>query len=145
MEQITPLSLLRVTPIFALILMCIPMDGYSQGDTNYLTGKAYVIRITPFVQEKDSAELILGAAIQTQLNSAGGMITHVRNNLYTMRAATDGRWFIGYFHADRQGREDLMRDFDLLLWLFHGHDVQIMPIESTASPAVYLASPTNRR
>jgi len=62
------------------------------------------------------------------------MFAHIRENLHRMRTASDGKWFVGYFHHDRQDRDVLMRDNDLLTWLFHGHDVQIMPIELVRSP-----------
>ncbi len=70
-----------------------------------------------------------------KLNSADGMLQHVRNNHYLMRASSDDRYFIGYFHADRQSKEALTEDFNLLMWLFHGHHVLIMPIEDVKSPA----------
>ncbi|MBK9629240.1 MAG: hypothetical protein IPO56_16500 [Flavobacteriales bacterium] len=63
-----------------------------------------------------------------KLNSADGMLQHVRNNLYLMRASSDDRYFIGYFHADRQSKEALTEDFNLLMWLFHGHHVLMRAI-----------------
>ncbi|MCB0767525.1 MAG: hypothetical protein KDB95_10010 [Flavobacteriales bacterium] len=104
----------------------------AQGSTDHLPGKVYVIRITPM--ETDS--LLMEEYVRTKVDPVliQPMFVHIKQNLYRMRSASDGRWFVGYFHADRQEREVLLRDSDLLTWLLHGHEVQILPIEAVRSP-----------
>jgi len=109
-----------------------PLTSLGQGSTDHIPGKVYVIRLTPFDEDSIAMEGFLHDTVDPVLHQP--MFTHIRENLYRMRAAADGRWFIGYFHADRQERDVLLRDNELLTWLLHGHDVQIMPIESVRSP-----------
>lgn len=116
----------------------------AQTGPEYLPGKVYVIRVTPFTNDEDTLAIYM-TDVRAGLTHIGGMIQHISDNLFSMKAAKDDRWFIGYFHADKQAKEDLMRDLDLLVWLFHGHDVQIMPIEKVKSPDSYLTTPPPAR
>lgn len=106
--------------------------AHAQGSTDHLPGKMYVTRITPLLTDSLAMEGVLKDRIDPVLEEP--MFGYIHEHLHRMRSATDGRWFVGYFHPDRQDREVLMRDNDLLIWLFHGHDVQIMPIELVRSP-----------
>ncbi len=117
----------------------------AQGSTEHLPGKVYVIRVSPFASDTATLETVLKYQIEPVLSGGKGMFDHVRSNLYRMQSASHGQWFIGYFHPDRQEKEILMRDSDLLIWLFHGHDVQIMPIETLKSPVHdLLATPARK-
>lgn len=107
---------------------------HSQGSTDHIPGKIYVIRISPLHADTDSMSRSF-TEVMHRLNSVDGMMQHIKNNLYLMRAASDDRYFIGYFHADRQSKDALTEDFNLLTWLFHGHHVLIVPIEDVKSPA----------
>ena len=112
-------------------------DLQAQGSTHHLPGKVYVIRITPLTSDLDSLKQVFLPQLIDRITGTGGMGEFIKKNLYLMNTASDARWFIGYFHADRQTEEELARDFNLLVWLSHGHDVQILPIElvkSTATP-----------
>lgn len=120
--------------IISNLVACLlfPCIAQAQGSTDHIPGKVYVIRITPFQEDSTLLEDYMLEKVHPVLSQA--MFSHIKENLYSMRAAADGRWFVGYFHADRQEKDVLMRDSDLLTWLLHGHDVQIMPIESVRSP-----------
>lgn len=118
-------------------MMCILVpDGTisAQGSTEHIPGKVYVIRVSPLVGESQVLDNVLRYELEPVLSGGEGMFEYVRRNLYRMQTAASGDWFIGYFHPDRQDKEVLMRDSDLLTWLFHGHHVQIMPIETLKSP-----------
>jgi len=115
----------------------------AQGSADHLPGKIYVIRMTTMVADSATLEKLLVEHVIPALGKP--MFAHIRENLHRMRTASDGKWFVGYFHHDRQDREVLMRDNDLLTWLFHGHDVQIMPIELVLSPiAVPMVAPADK-
>ncbi len=116
--------------LYALFHVC--SAAHAQGSTDHLPGKMYVIRVTSLITDSVAMEGVLKDRIDPVL--AKPMFGYIHEHLHRMRAAADGRWFVGYFHPDRQDRDALMRDNDLLIWLFHGHDVQIMPIELVRSP-----------
>ena len=107
-------------------------EAMAQGSTEYLPGKVYVIRMSPLAKDSVTNELTLSNSIKPALEEP--MFNHFGDHLYRMRTAADGRWFVGYFNPDRQEQDVLMRDTDLLIWLFHGHDIQVMPIEMVRSP-----------
>lgn len=132
---------LIIIDLVATLLM--PTKVRAQGSTDHIPGKVYVIRITRMDEDSLRMEEYLHEKVEPVLVQP--MFTHIRDNLYRMRAAVDGRWFIGYFHADRQEKDVLMRDGELLTWLLHGHEVQIMPIESVRSPVeVPSTTPSDR-
>lgn len=117
----------------------------AQGTTDHIPGKVYVIRVSPLAEDTGTLNTMMTYTIEPVLSGGEGMFDHVRSNLYRMQTAADGQWFIGYFHPDRQDKEVLMRDSDLLIWLFHGHDVQILPIETVKSPMYdLLATPARK-
>lgn len=136
--------LVRDVLFSCVLLAAFPSTLSAQSGPEYLPGKAYVIRVTPFTDDQETLGVYM-ANVREGLTHIGGMIQHISDNLYSMKAAEDDRWFIGFFHADRQAKEDLMRDLDLLVWLFHGHNVQIMPIEKVKSPDSYLITPPPAR
>ncbi len=130
-------TLLRLSRSFAAASLSIGSILFShiataQGSTDHLPGKIYVIRMSPFMADSAALEQALVDKVLPVLEKP--MFAHIRANLHRMRSASEGKWFVGYFHPDRQDRDVLLRDNDLLTWLLHGHDVQIMPIELVRSP-----------
>lgn len=121
------------------------MAGAVQGQDQHIPGKVYVIRLSPMVPDTSVLRELQETYLDPVLRGGEGMFDHVLNNLYRMQVASNGLWFVGYFHPDRQEKEGLLRDSDLLTWLLHGHDVQIMPIELVRSPMRgLLASPARK-
>lgn len=131
--------MLNSTSLFAHILvstsihtLLLTTDLKAQGSTHHIPGKVYVIRLTPMETDSMDMERYFKREVAPALEK--DMFDHVRANLHRMQEATDGRWFVGYFDPNRQDRDVLMRDNDLLVWLMHGQEVQIMPIETVRSP-----------
>lgn len=122
---------------FSTLVLVSPM-ACAQGTTDYVPGKVYLIRLSPFLADADSTRMVHFPRITSRLEETGAMVEFVSKNLYLMRTLEGDSAFIGYFHADRQSHDELTRDFNLLTWLFHGHDVRIMPIELAGSNAVHL-------
>lgn len=115
----------------------------AQDDSDYLPGKVYVVRMSAFVADDDSLMSVVLPRIGEQLSAVGEMMAYIKQNTYVMHSAADRGSFVGYFHADRQQKEQLMRDFYQLVWLFHGHDVQIMPLELVRPFALHVAPALN--
>ncbi|MBL7952725.1 MAG: hypothetical protein JNM62_13520 [Flavobacteriales bacterium] len=127
----------RLNALFRLPLMLFLAPAFpsmGQGTTDHIPGKVYVIRVGPLVQEKLHLDQVMKDKVEPTLSNAQGMFGHMQGHFYGMQTAASGQWFIGYFHPERQEKMELMRDCDLLIWLFHGHDVQIIPLEATRSP-----------
>lgn len=128
----SPLSrLIRWVPIAVLLG---PSQGsFSQGTTDHLPGKNYLIRVSPFANERSEIATIHLPAFLSLVERSGGMADHIPERVRAMQHV-DGRWFLAYFNPERQQQESLLQDHDLLHWLCNGRDVQIIPIELTRSP-----------
>lgn len=120
-------------------------EAQAQGSTDHLPGKTYVVRVSPFFDDHDTLAGEYRSTLEEELRHTQGMMDHIITHLYVAQAAVDGRWFLVYYDRDRQTKEEVMRDSDLLVWGLHGHDVQIMPIELLKSPISSLASATKRK
>jgi hypothetical protein len=132
--------LLRPPPRRALVLLLAftISSSFSQGTTEHRPGKVYLIRVSPCSMDRDSLMHNYLPELITKLDRTGTMTAHIKTNLYLLKTVVEGCSLIGYFDLHRQSKEELMQDTDLLVWLLHGHHVQIMPVEGTESPAYAL-------
>ncbi len=92
-----------------------------------------MIRVSPFANERQITETTHFAAFRSLVERSEGLADHLLERVRTVQHV-DGRWFLAYFNPERQQKESLMQDHDLLHWLCNGRDVQIIPIELTRSP-----------
>lgn len=106
----------------------------AQGTADFRPGKIYVIRVSPYFADLEALSTGFSAGFDQVLQQNSSLLAHVSDHFHPMRKQDSGRWFLGYFHPDRQVEEKLLQDMDLMIWLLHGHDVQILPIELTCSP-----------
>lgn len=111
----------------------VPQTTIAQLSTDYVPGKMYVIRVSDLSPSKDTLEAKL-TSVREAMDEGRGLLAHVQDNLIIVKEAQGGQWFIGYFDVDRQSRDQLTRDMDLLTWYFHGHQGLIYPLEALESP-----------
>lgn len=115
------------------ILLCPAQWCSAQGTTDHIPGKNYLIRVSPFASERSVTETTHLQGLRSLVERSNGMAVHVPERVRAVQHV-DGRWFLAYFDPERQQKENLMQDHDLLHWLCNGRDVQIIPIELTRSP-----------
>ncbi|MEO8067821.1 MAG: hypothetical protein ABI599_09035 [Flavobacteriales bacterium] len=115
------------------VLPALPL--LSQGTTDHLSEKMYVIRISPICADAEQLENVVAPQVKKTLGESYGLLDHVSPFLHPVMSKMEPGWFLVYFDPARQSQEDLMQDHYLLDWALHGHDVQIHPLEQVASPA----------
>ena len=118
--------------LIAAVALCSTSGLPAQEGFTYLPGKAYLIRLSPCLGSADTSAAF--PLVRSSLQRAGGMVHYVQDHLITLNRAGDNCWFVGYCHPQRQAKDDLLRDHNLLQWLLHGEDVELMPIEHASSP-----------
>lgn len=113
--------------VWASVAISIPL--FSQGSTDYVPGKMYVIRITELTPDREFLADSIRPMVETYIKDADGMLDQIRPYLYPMQQKQSKQWFIGYFRPDRQAEIDLLADFYLLDWYFQHHNIQLCPLE----------------
>jgi len=89
--------------------------------------------VSPFADERPVIETDFLTEFRSRVERSRGIAAHLPERVRAVQHV-DGRWFLAYFNPERQQKEPLMQDHDLLHWLCNGRDVQIIPIELTRSP-----------
>lgn len=93
----------------------------------------YIMRLSDLYASEDSLKRHWPALL-AQLDRGGGLLDHIKAHLFTAQEAETRQWFMGYFDAARQSKDDILRDMDLVTWYYHGHQGIIYPIETLVSP-----------
>lgn len=119
--------------LLVLTIMVLPEATIAQASTEYVPGHMYVIRISDTTSSRDSLEQRFPTVVAA-FNEGHGLMTRFKEHLVIVRSMEDKQWFVAYFDADRQGRDDLRADMELLTWYFHGHQGLIYPLEALESP-----------
>jgi len=122
--------------LLSLLWLALPIaDAVGQDESGFIQGKTYVIQLSPSAPDKASLEATVGPWLQQQFDQASGMLDHVRTRTYPVQGFKDRAWYYVFFDPTRQTKDDLLHDNDLLVWFFHGHHVQVQPIEMLLSPS----------
>lgn len=106
----------------------------AQGTSEYVPGKVYVIGISAPAAERIAQGTPEFETVMGRLKATDGVLEHVGAFIHPMMRSSDRKWVLVYFNPDRQSELDLRQDHYLLNWALHGHDVQVIPLESMASP-----------
>lgn len=100
----------------------------------------YAIRVSEPTDERAALEPRMPSLTEEMSN--GGLTEHMAEHLLIAKEAKEAEWFVAYFDAQRQTKEDLLRDMDLMTWFYHGHHAQIQPLELLESPVPLQLSQT---
>ncbi len=123
---------LRPLVIAAVVTFLHPLYSSAQNGSEYQPGKMYVIRVSEPSATRIALELRMPSLAEEMRN--GGVTEYMVDHLFIAKKAQEAQWFFAYFDEQRQTKEDLMRDMDLLTWFYHGHHAQILPLELLDSP-----------
>ncbi len=105
----------------------------AQIDTMYIPGRMYVIRLSDLYGSPDSLEQHWPSLVRG-MEQGNGLLQHIKAHLIKAQEAATGHWFMGYCDPRRQGRDELMRDVDLVKWYYRGDQGMVYPIETLVSP-----------